>query len=113
MEADPERIARVLVILIDNAVNHSPRGSPVEVEANPVDEKGVTVAVMDRGWGVPEDERERIFKRFYQVEEAVRHSNPGIGLGFYIAREIVEAHGGKIWCEPHEGGGSIFRFTLP
>jgi PAS domain-containing protein len=113
VEADPERIARVLVILIENAVNYSPGGSPVEVEAAPVGEKGVMIAVLDRGWGVPEDERERIFERFFQVEEAVHHSKPGIGLGLYIAREIVEAHGGKIWCEPRGGGGSIFRFTLP
>jgi K+-sensing histidine kinase KdpD len=68
---------------------------------------------MDRGWGVPEEESEKIFERFYQVGDVKHHSTEGIGLGLHIAREIVEAHGGSIRHEPREGGGSIFRFTLP
>jgi len=73
----------------------------------------VVVSVLDRGEGVPEGERERIFERFYQVGDAEHHSVPGIGLGLYIARRIVEAHGGRLWYEPREGGGSAFRFSLP
>lgn len=108
---DPERIKRVLIILLDNAVNFSPDGSRVEVSA--AERSGeLWVSVMDRGPGVPEGERERIFERFYQVEEVLHHSKPGMGLGLYIAKEIVEAHGGRIWYEPRPGGGSIFRFSL-
>ena len=111
-QVDAERISQVLVILLENAVNFSPRGAAVEVEAGRAGEGGITVAVMDRGPGVPEEDRERIFERFYQVEE-VQHHSTGIGLGLYIAREIVRAHGGHIQHEPREGGGSTFRLTLP
>ncbi len=113
VRADPERIAQVLVILLENAVNYSPGLTGVEVEVAGKDEGGMTVSVLDRGLGVPEEERQRIFERFYQVGDATHHSAEGIGLGLYIAREIVKGHGGHIWHEPREGGGSIFRFTLP
>jgi PAS domain S-box-containing protein len=109
---DPEKLVRVLVILLDNAVNHSPDDSEIEVVAEPRDGE-VLISVLDRGVGVPGKDRKLIFERFYQVEDALHHTSPGMGLGLYIAREIVEAHGGRIWYEPLEGGGSIFRFTVP
>jgi len=102
----------VLVILLDNAVNHSPDDSGIEVVAEPRDGE-VLISVLDQGVGVPGKDRKLIFERFYQVEDALHHTSPGMGLGLYIAREIVEAHGGRIWYEPREGGGSIFRFTVP
>ncbi len=113
IDADAEKVKQVLVVLLENAVNYSPPGSPVEIEAVPLEGGGVTVAVKDRGWGVPEKDREKIFQRFYQIGNPAHHSTEGIGLGLHIAREIIEAHGGRIWCESREGGGSIFRFTLP
>ena len=110
-QIDPERITRLLIILLDNAVNYSPDGTEVEISV--AERSGeLLVSVMDRGPGVPEDDWGRIFERFYQVEEVLHHSRPGMGLGLYIAREIVEAHGGRIWYEPRPGGGSILRFTL-
>jgi PAS domain S-box-containing protein len=109
---DPEKLVRVLVVLLDNAAVHNPEGCEVAIEAEEK-EGQVVVSVLDRGVGVSEKDRERIFERFYQVEDALHHSAPGMGLGLYIAREIIEAHGGRIWHEPREGGGSIFRFTLP
>ncbi len=109
---DSEKLVRVMVVLLDNAVIHTQEVSPVQVHAEER-EGEVWVSVMDRGVGVPEKDRERIFERFYQVEDALHHSAPGMGLGLYIAREIVEAHGGRMWYEPREGGGSVFRFTLP
>ncbi len=109
-EVDADKLVQVLVILMDNAVAHSPSHFPVEVEAEERDGETL-VSVLDRGVGVPESERELIFERFYQVEDA-HHSAKGMGLGLYIAREIVEAHGGRIWHEPRLGGGSAFRFTL-
>lgn len=109
---DPEKFTRLMVILLDNAVKYSPPGSPVDVSLQ-VNGANVLVSVMDRGEGVPERERNRIFERFYQSEEVLHHSSPGLGLGLYIARRIVEAHGGRIWCDAHEGGGSAFRFTIP
>lgn len=118
--ADLNKLAQLLLILIENAVNYSPPGSEIEVVVEGKTDKGtsdeakeIMVSVMDRGRGVPEKDRQKIFERFYQVEDALHHSTPGIGLGLYIARQIVESHGGRIWHEPRDGGGSIFRFTLP
>jgi len=111
-EMDGEKIGQVLVILLENAINYSPPGSPVEVEAAADDQGRLTVSVLDRGVGIPEKDRERIFDRFYQVGDASHHSSEGLGLGLYIAREIVKAHHGKIWYEPRDGGGSVFRFTV-
>ncbi len=110
--ADPEKLSQVLVILLDNAVKYSPEGTEVKVRA---EERGdeVEISVADRGPGVPPQEREKIFGRLYQVGRAIYHSKPGVGLGLYIARRIVEAHGGRIWCEDNPGGGAVFRFTLP
>lgn len=109
---DGEKFTQLMVILLDNAVKYSPAYSPIEVEAE-LTEEGIVVSVLDRGIGVPEEDRENIFERFYQVEEVEHHSTPGMGMGLYIARKIVEAHGGRIWCEPRPGGGSIFRFKIP
>ena len=65
----------------------------------------------NRGPGVPEGERELIFERFYQVDDVLHHSTPGVGLGLYIAREVVDAHGGSIECVPCDSGAE-FRFTI-
>ncbi|MEW6555561.1 MAG: PAS domain S-box protein [Actinomycetota bacterium] len=113
VEAEAERIGQVLVILMENAVNYSAHDSLVEVAMDVNEEGKVVISVMDRGVGVPEEHRGRIFERFFQVGDPSYHSSEGIGLGLHIAREIIEAHGGEIWYEPREGGGSIFSFTLP
>lgn len=112
---DAEKILRVLVILLDNAVAHSPATFTIEVCLEEIGDMGevALLSVLDRGVGVPEKDRELIFERFYQVVDALHHTTGGMGLGLYIAREIVEAHGGRIWCEPRPGGGTAFRFTLP
>ncbi|MGQ9476394.1 MAG: PAS domain S-box protein [Actinomycetota bacterium] len=112
VRADAERLLRLLVILLDNAVKYSPRGTPVEVVVEKEEEMAL-FSVLDRGKGVPEEDRERIFERFYQVGGVMHHAGPGLGLGLHIGKSIVEAHHGKIWYEPRLGGGSVFRFTIP
>jgi PAS domain S-box-containing protein len=113
-EADQVQLMRVMMILLDNACNYSPGTSQVLVKVG-VDAAGdaVLVSVLDRGIGVTDEHRERIYDRFYQCEDTLHHSKSGIGLGLYIARDVVVRHGGRIWSEPRPGGGSIFRFTLP
>ncbi|RJP30667.1 MAG: response regulator [Actinobacteria bacterium] len=112
LQVDQKKVYQLLVALLDNAAKFSPAGTDVEIEAGIV-ENELRVSVSDRGEGVPAGERERIFERFYQVGDVVHHSIPGIGLGLYIARQIVNGHHGRIWYEPRAGGGSVFHFTLP
>nr|WP_303646005.1 ATP-binding protein [Candidatus Solincola tengchongensis] len=112
LEADKERIRQLMCILLENAALYSPPDSVIDVELSEK-EGELLVSVLDRGMGIPEEDRERVFERFYQVEDALHHSMPGMGMGLYIAREIVEGHGGRIWNESRPGGGTAFRFTLP
>jgi two-component system, OmpR family, phosphate regulon sensor histidine kinase PhoR len=108
---DWDQIRRVLVNLIHNAIKWSPPNGKITVEArNGGDE--ITLTVSDEGPGVPDDQVERIFERFYQVDSS-RSGNEGTGLGLAICKHIVEAHGGQIWAEgnSHVKGG-CFKFTL-
>ncbi|MBC7228931.1 MAG: PAS domain S-box protein [Actinobacteria bacterium] len=111
-DADPNRLLRLFVILLDNAVKHSPAFQPVELQGR-AEGGEIVFSVLDRGSGVPEGEGDKVFLRFYRVGGALRHGGPGLGLGLYIGRRIVEEHGGRIWHQPREGGGSVFSFTLP
>jgi len=111
-EMDAEKVKQVLEILIDNAVKYSDKECPVDIEC----EKGegeIVYRVADLGPGIPDEDRERIFERFYQVGDVLHHSVHGIGLGLYIAKAIVEVHGGWISEEPRDGGGSVFSFGIP
>lgn len=112
LELDADRLIELLVILLDNAVNYAPGPDEIVVKAES-ENLNLKVCVMDRGPGVSEEKSERIFDRFYQAGESEYHSIPGLGLGLYIAKEIVEAHNGNIWYEPRNGGGSVFTFTIP
>jgi len=111
IEVDADKLKSVLGILLDNAVTYSPQGSAIDVWFEQ-DDRETVYYVADRGPGIPEADRERVFERFYQVEDAEHHSIPGIGLGLYIARSIVEAHGGWIKVEPRDGSGSVFSFGV-
>jgi PAS domain S-box-containing protein len=110
---DPGKIGQLLVVLLENAVNFSPPASEIDVSAGITGGGILEVRVMDRGPGIPAEDSERVFERFFQVDDVLHHSKPGVGLGLYIAREIVSAHGGALRYEPRVGGGSTFRFTIP
>lgn len=107
---DGERIERVLVNLIHNAIKFTPPGGKIQLSAE-LQEKDVVVHVMDTGAGIEEKDLPRIFERFYKTDRS--RATGGTGLGLSIARHVVEAHGGKIWAESVYGQGSTFSFTLP
>ena len=73
----------------------------------------LTVSVTDRGAGIAADHAERLFERFYRVDNALARTTKGLGLGLFICKSLVEAHGGRIWVESAPGTGSTFSFTLP
>ena len=110
--ADRGRIEEVLLNLLDNAVKYSPRGRDIRVRGQVTDDE-VIVSVTDAGQGIPLRERERIFERFQQLDNSASRRTPGTGLGLYICRAIVEAHGGRIWVQSELGVGSTFFFSLP
>jgi K+-sensing histidine kinase KdpD len=115
LELDYVLIDQVLTNLLENAVRYTPVGTPIEVSMQK-EGKAVVVSIADRGPGITPEERELIFDKFYRVcgrKNAVSEENRGSGLGLAICRGLVEAHGGKIWVEARNGGGAVFRFTLP
>jgi signal transduction histidine kinase len=113
--ADRDRIGQVITNLLDNAMKYSPDGGVVRATAVP-EADGVLVSVSDEGVGIPESLRDRVFDLFYQADgDAAQRRFGGLGLGLYISRAIVEAHGGRIWAEPNEtaGRGTVMRVRLP
>jgi two-component system, OmpR family, phosphate regulon sensor histidine kinase PhoR len=108
---DWDQIRRVLLNLIHNSIKWSPRGGRITIQST-VSEDEITVEVTDEGPGVPDDQVERIFERFYQVD-ASRSGHGGTGLGLAICKHIIEAHGGHIWAEGNsQVKGGKFLFTL-
>ncbi|MGZ3676728.1 MAG: sensor histidine kinase, partial [Ktedonobacterales bacterium] len=110
-DVDPIGIEQVLSNLIDNAIKYSPDGGQIDVEVCRLDDNLARLSVRDRGIGIAPEKREAIFKRFYQAHAEDHRS--GLGLGLYIARQIVELHGGDIKVEFPEGGGTRFIIKLP
>ncbi|MBI2863875.1 MAG: hypothetical protein HYX94_04860 [Chloroflexi bacterium] len=109
---DRGRIEQAVANLVGNAIKYSPQGGEVVVRVEPAFGE-VTVSVEDKGIGVAEDERERLFERFYRSQSALAQGLGGSGLGLYITQGVIQAHGGRIWVESEEGKGSAFRFVLP
>jgi signal transduction histidine kinase len=110
--ADPEKLHRILVNLVDNAVKYSPDGGRIEIEVEPADGH-VRFAVRDQGLGMPESEHERIFDKFHRLDPNLQRGVSGTGLGLYICRELVLQMDGRIWVASEEGKGSTFSFELP
>ncbi|TAK34187.1 MAG: response regulator [Chloroflexota bacterium] len=107
---DPEHIERAIVNLLTNALKYSPAESPVVMRVARRN-NDVLVTVTDQGVGIPPEDIPHLFQRYYRSKTAV--TQEGLGLGLYIARLIVEAHGGRIWVESELEKGSTFGFALP
>ena len=111
LEIDGDRIKQVLTNLLANASRFAPKSSEVTVEIKDLGES-IRVSVIDRGEGVPESLREKIFDRFYRIDNSRNRETGGSGLGLAIAKSIIDAHGGKIWVDQTPGGGATFSFEL-
>jgi PAS domain S-box-containing protein len=109
---DPLRLEQVLTNLLDNAVKYSPAGTPIAVGLARLADGRFQLAVADRGPGIPAEARDQIFDRFYQASRSTG-SPPGLGLGLYISRQIVERHEGRLWVEQPPEGGTRFVLSLP
>jgi signal transduction histidine kinase len=108
---DPEKIYRVYLNLIENAIKFSP-GGVIRVGAGVVDGE-LEGSVSDQGVGIPPDMLEAIFQPFRQADASPTRTYGGVGLGLAICRHLVELHGGRIWAESERGGGATIRFRLP
>ncbi|CAN5270976.1 hypothetical protein BH24ACT16_BH24ACT16_01270 [soil metagenome] len=111
---DQDRISQVLGNLLENALRHTPRGGGVTVRIES-DEPAETVrvTVSDTGPGIPEDHLPNVFERFYRADPSRTRSGGGSGIGLAVVRQLVEAHGGRVWVESPPGEGASFGFTLP
>lgn len=112
IQGDAQRLTQVLSNLLGNAIKYSPAGGEISVTGERLPE-AVKVSVSDRGIGLPAEEQERVFERFYRVDNALSRETQGAGLGLYIVRSIIEAHGGRIWAESNRSQGTTFHFTIP
>lgn len=109
---DPVQVVGAVTNLLDNAVNYSEAGNAVEVSGSALDGR-LVIAIRDHGIGIPSRDLERIFERFYRVDQARSRATGGTGLGLAIVRHVAQAHGGEVTVESIEGEGSTFRLILP
>jgi signal transduction histidine kinase len=112
VSVDADKIERVLMNLVDNALKYTPADGVITVRARTLDSKHMQVEVIDTGPGIPDDYKQRLFDQFVQIEGRAKVRR-GVGLGLTFCRLVIAAHGGRIWIEDNPEGGSVFAFTLP
>ena len=111
---DVEKIKLVVQNLIENAIKYTPLGGKITVSVGyREDKKEIIFSVKDTGVGIPEDQQSRVFTKFFRGANVMRMETEGSGLGLFISKNIIEAHGGKIWFESKEGQGTTFYMVLP
>ena len=112
VKVDVEKIRLAIDNLIDNAIRYTLARGKVIVSLKLV-KKEIEFSVKDTGVGIPEDQQERVFTKFFRGANVMRMETEGTGLGLFITKNIIEAHGGRIWFDSEEGKGTTFYFTLP
>lgn len=112
VEIDTDKLTQVIDNIISNALKYSPDGGNIRFGVT-VQETMLKVMISDDGMGIPKENVNKIFERFYRVDRARSRAMGGTGLGLAIAKEMIEAHGGKVWAESEEGEGTTVFFTLP
>ena len=109
---DYKRMAQVLTNIIGNAVKFTPQNGKISVRAT-ADAENITIAVADTGIGMQEEELTNLFTEFYRIDNEINQNVKGTGLGLVLAKNIVQAHRGKMWVQSKVGSGTTFYFTLP
>ena len=109
---DGRLIVQVIINLVDNAIKYTPQGTDISIIVKKAQEK-IVVEVMDTGEGIPDEEKKRVFEMFYTGGTTVADSRRSIGLGLFLCKSIIEAHGGEMKLYDNIPHGSVFRFTLP
>ena len=112
INVDPDKIKQAVGNLIDNAVKYSKKGGTVEISCFQ-NKDGIMLSVKDNGIGIPSKQQDRIFEKFFRADNVTQYETGGTGLGLYIVKAIIEAHGGKIWFESDENEGTTFYAELP
>ncbi|MBI5957089.1 MAG: PAS domain S-box protein [Chloroflexi bacterium] len=112
IQGDHTRLRQVVDNLLSNAIKYSPNGGTITLCGSFTAEQ-VSVSVSDEGIGLPPDQLQKVFERFYRVGSSLTHKAQGTGLGLYLAHAVITAHGGQIWAENNPGGGATFSFSLP
>ncbi|KKR46000.1 MAG: Sensor protein resE [Parcubacteria group bacterium GW2011_GWA2_40_14] len=109
---DPETMRAALQNLLENAIKYTIESGKIVLDVEQVEDM-LQISINDTGIGIPEDQKKKIFERFFRGRNAVKRETDGSGLGLYIAKTIVEKHGGTIWFESEENKGTTFYFTVP
>jgi PAS domain S-box-containing protein len=109
---DRDRIGQVLINLLNNAIKYSPRSDKIIIRTEQENGEAV-VSVQDFGIGIAEEDQEKVFERFYRVNDSDQKIFPGLGIGLYISHEIIQRHNGHLWVKSQKGKGSTFGFRLP
>jgi PAS domain S-box-containing protein len=112
VRVDVEKISLAIQNLLENAIKYNRKGGEIEIVLREK-EKEIEFSIRDTGIGIPRDQQNRVFTKFFRAPNAMKMETEGSGLGLFITKNIIETHGGRIWFESEEGKGTTFYFTLP
>jgi signal transduction histidine kinase len=112
VETDEGKVHQILSNLVENALKYAPPDTRITIRVEPA-LNGVIASVADEGPGIPDDQREQVFERFYQVDSSATRAVGGTGLGLYICRKMAEQLGARIWLDASSSNGSIFSLFVP
>jgi len=112
IKLDQNKIKLVINNLLSNAIKYSLKDNQIEIKTE-IEDFEMKVSITDFGIGIPDEEQENIFTKFFRAQNAIHTQSEGTGLGLFISKNIVEAHGGEIWFDSHKDKGSTFYFTIP